>query len=193
MPGECLRWRQFHRGNAVRRWYRTDYQLLQTRRKRRQIILQPICSCNNLRRIRQLFWPTFTTLVVGGLFATLCCLVLGWWFGAEHMILMTMAPKSVTSPIAMLVAERVAFFRMRREIGYKLPKQKLARLDAFIDERRAESGIVYCAKRATVEEVCDHLRERGIAATRYHAGLTAEEREQTQRVLEKLLREVEKK
>lgn len=60
------------------------------------------------------------------------------------------------------------------------PKQKLARLDAFIDERRAESGIVYCAKRATVEEVCDHLRERGIAATRYHAGLSREEREQNQ-------------
>ena len=61
------------------------------------------------------------------------------------------------------------------------PKRKLARLDAFIDERRAESGIVYCAKRATVEEVCDHLRERGIAATRYHAGLSAAERERNQR------------
>ncbi|MEC4272912.1 DNA helicase RecQ [Adlercreutzia sp. R25] len=61
------------------------------------------------------------------------------------------------------------------------PKRKLARLDAFIDERRAESGIVYCAKRATVEEVCDHLREQGIAATRYHAGLPAAERERNQR------------
>ncbi|MBJ9977966.1 LrgB family protein [Pseudomonas sp. S75] len=61
----------------------------------------------NLRRIRQLFWPILTTLVVGGLFATLACLVLGTWFGAEHMILMTMAPKSVTSPIAMLVAEQI--------------------------------------------------------------------------------------
>ena len=61
----------------------------------------------NLRRIRQLFWPTLTTLVVGGLFATVACLLLGKWFGAEHMILMTMAPKSVTSPIAMLVAEQI--------------------------------------------------------------------------------------
>ncbi|MBC3411356.1 LrgB family protein [Pseudomonas sp. SWRI51] len=61
----------------------------------------------NLRRIRQLFWPTFTTLVLGGLFATVACVALGWWFGAEHMILMTMAPKSVTSPIAMLVAEQI--------------------------------------------------------------------------------------
>ena len=61
----------------------------------------------NLRRIRQLFWPIFTTLVVGGLFATVACLALGWWFGAEHRMLMTMAPKSVTSPIAMLVAEQI--------------------------------------------------------------------------------------
>ncbi|MDZ5604534.1 LrgB family protein [Pseudomonas sp. RP23018S] len=61
----------------------------------------------NLRRIRQLFWPTFTTLVIGGLFATIACVALGYGFGAEHMILMTMAPKSVTSPIAMLVAEQI--------------------------------------------------------------------------------------
>ncbi|WP_122662445.1 LrgB family protein [Pseudomonas viridiflava] len=61
----------------------------------------------NLRRIRQLLWPTLTTLVVGGVFATGLCLLLGWWFGADHMILMTMAPKSVTSPIAMLVAEQI--------------------------------------------------------------------------------------
>lgn len=61
----------------------------------------------NLRRIRQLFWPIFTTLVVGGVFATVAGVSLGWWFGADHMILMTMAPKSVTSPIAMLVAEQI--------------------------------------------------------------------------------------
>ena len=61
----------------------------------------------NLRRIRLLLWPTLTTLVVGGVFATGLCVTLGWWFGADHMILMTMAPKSVTSPIAMLVAEQL--------------------------------------------------------------------------------------
>jgi len=61
----------------------------------------------NLRRIRQLFWPVLTTLVVGGVFATGLCLALGTWFGTDHMILMTMAPKSVTSPIAMLVAQQI--------------------------------------------------------------------------------------
>ncbi|WP_164708386.1 MULTISPECIES: LrgB family protein [Pseudomonas] len=61
----------------------------------------------NLRRIRQLFWPTLTTLVLGGVFATGACLLLGSLLGANHMMLMTMAPKSVTSPIAMLVAEQM--------------------------------------------------------------------------------------
>jgi predicted murein hydrolase (TIGR00659 family) len=61
----------------------------------------------NLRRIRQLLWPTLTTLVVGGVFATGLCVSLGIVFGADHMILMTMAPKSVTSPIAMLVAQQI--------------------------------------------------------------------------------------
>lgn len=61
----------------------------------------------NLRRIRQLFWPTLTTLVLGGVLATASCLLIGWLLGADHMILMTLAPKSVTSPIAMLVAEQI--------------------------------------------------------------------------------------
>ncbi|NWA26601.1 LrgB family protein [Pseudomonas gingeri] len=61
----------------------------------------------NLRRIRQLFWPIFTTLVIGGTLATGLGVLLGWLFGAEPMILMTLLPKSVTSPIAMLVAEQI--------------------------------------------------------------------------------------
>ena len=70
---------------------------------------------------------------------------------------------------------------LRFSVERQEPKRKLVRLDAFIDERPAESGIVYCSKRATVEEVCAHLQERGIAATRYHAGLTSAERERNQR------------
>ncbi len=61
----------------------------------------------NLRRIRQLLWPVVITLLVGGTFATGLCVGLGWSLGADHMILMTLAPKSVTSPIAMLVAEQI--------------------------------------------------------------------------------------
>ncbi len=61
----------------------------------------------NMRRVRQVLWPTLITLFVGGLFATVLGVALAWLFGAETMILKTIAPKSVTSPIAMLVAEEM--------------------------------------------------------------------------------------
>ena len=66
------------------------------------------------------------------------------------------------------------YFDVRR------PKNKFSALAALIDERRGRSGIVYCATRVAVERVCDSLCDRGIAATRYHAGLTDEERQQNQ-------------
>lgn len=61
----------------------------------------------NMRRVRQVLWPTLISLFVGGLFATVLGVALAWFFGAETMILKTIAPKSVTSPIAMLVAEEM--------------------------------------------------------------------------------------
>ncbi|NLY13070.1 MAG: LrgB family protein [Gammaproteobacteria bacterium] len=61
----------------------------------------------NMRRVRQVLWPTLITLFVGGLFATVLGVVLAWLFGAETLILKTLAPKSVTTPIAMLVAEEI--------------------------------------------------------------------------------------
>ena len=61
----------------------------------------------NLRRIRELFGPIVVTLLVAGIFATALGMALAWAFGADEMMLMTLAPKSVTSPIAMLVAEQI--------------------------------------------------------------------------------------
>lgn len=61
----------------------------------------------NLKRIRQLFWPVLITLALGGVIATVLGMALAWVFGADRVMLMTMAPKSVTSPIAMLVAEQI--------------------------------------------------------------------------------------
>lgn len=61
----------------------------------------------NLRRIRQLLMPIVVTLLVAGVFATLFGVLLGWLMGAERLMLMTLAPKSVTSPIAMLVADEI--------------------------------------------------------------------------------------
>ena len=60
------------------------------------------------------------------------------------------------------------------------PKDKRDALLQLLSERRGKSGIVYCATRKSVEQVCGFLQEAGFAATRYHAGLDAEERRKNQ-------------
>nr|MBO2511434.1 hypothetical protein [Gammaproteobacteria bacterium] len=59
------------------------------------------------RRLRQLFRPILVTLLVGGVAATGLGVLLAWLFGGEHLMLMSLLPKSVTSPIAMLVADQI--------------------------------------------------------------------------------------
>ena len=53
-------------------------------------------------------------------------------------------------------------------------------IEEYILDHRDRSGIVYCATRKSVESVCKELRSVGISATRYHAGLTPEERSKNQ-------------
>ena len=60
------------------------------------------------------------------------------------------------------------------------PASKQGALLEVIRSRPGKCGIVYCATRKTVEEVCTFLRDQGIAATRYHAGLSPEERQRNQ-------------
>jgi ATP-dependent DNA helicase RecQ len=51
---------------------------------------------------------------------------------------------------------------------------------AFIRSRPNDSGIVYCASRKSTESVAQNLKEDGIAAKPYHAGLTNDERTKNQ-------------
>ena len=60
------------------------------------------------------------------------------------------------------------------------PTSKLAAVWQLVRERSEKSGIVYCNTRASVERVCEFLNDKGIAATRYHAGLSEEERHANQ-------------
>ncbi len=50
----------------------------------------------------------------------------------------------------------------------------------FLDGHRGDSGIIYCLTRKGVEEVCEKLIRDGFSATRYHAGLSDEERRHNQ-------------
>ena len=60
------------------------------------------------------------------------------------------------------------------------PTDKFAALMEIVRRHEGESGIVYCATRKAVEEVCERLKAEGIAATRYHAGLADDERMKNQ-------------
>ncbi len=60
------------------------------------------------------------------------------------------------------------------------PSDKILRLLELISERRDRTGIIYCSTRKNVEEICQLLCDNQIAATRYHAGLSEEERRQNQ-------------
>lgn len=62
---------------------------------------------HNLQRIRRLFWPVIITLVSGGVLSLALTLMIGWLLGADWAVLMSLAPKSVTMPIAMPVAEQI--------------------------------------------------------------------------------------
>ena len=60
------------------------------------------------------------------------------------------------------------------------PKNKDTTLIDLIKERSEKSGIVYCSTRKAVEEVCELINQNSFSATRYHAGLSENERKENQ-------------
>jgi len=59
-------------------------------------------------------------------------------------------------------------------------KNKDDQLLHYLQNHLEESGIIYCATRKNVEKVCEFLEMRGLPVTRYHAGLTPQERKENQ-------------
>ena len=60
------------------------------------------------------------------------------------------------------------------------PKDRDKTLSELLRDRYRQSGIIYCATRKNVEAVCNQLDGEGFSVTRYHAGLSAEERRKNQ-------------
>lgn len=96
------------------------------------------------------------------------------------------ATETVRQDIAQILQLRdplrvvTGFDRSNLRFEVQRPKQKLPALIELVQQRRDKAGIVYCATRKAVEEVCENLQLNGIAATRYHAGLPDEERRDNQ-------------
>ena len=71
----------------------------------------------------------------------------------------------------------------RPNIRYRItrkekPRQQLLQL--LREEHSGDAGIVYCLSRRRVDTVAQWLREKGVDALPYHAGLSAEERRRNQ-------------
>lgn len=64
--------------------------------------------------------------------------------------------------------------------GQVTKKKKLQEIINFIERRKNESGIIYCLSRKNTEEVASHLTEQGHSVAFYHAGMSNEDRENTQ-------------
>ena len=96
------------------------------------------------------------------------------------------ATETVRQDIAQILQLRdplrvvTGFDRPNLRFEVRRPKQKLPALIELVQQRRDKAGIVYCATRKAVEEVCENLQLNGVAATRYHAGLPDEERRDNQ-------------
>jgi ATP-dependent DNA helicase RecQ len=70
----------------------------------------------------------------------------------------------------------------RENITYRvIPKRNsFNQLLAFLDERKEDSGIIYCLSRKSTESLAADLKEQGFLAEAYHAGLQNDVKARTQ-------------
>lgn len=78
------------------------------------------------------------------------------------------------------VIQTTGFDRTNLRFEVESPKDKTKALLDYVQRRRMDCGIVYCITRKLVEDVCMQLVRAGYEATRYHAGLSDEERKNNQ-------------
>lgn len=69
------------------------------------------------------------------------------------------------------------YFEVRRP---KTKRDKFEELMDILSEHRGKSGIIYCSTRKTVDELYFDLLRMRVDVTRYHAGLSTEERQRSQ-------------
>ncbi|AMR31057.1 ATP-dependent DNA helicase RecQ [Mucilaginibacter sp. PAMC 26640] len=70
----------------------------------------------------------------------------------------------------------------RANITYRVnpKKNSFNQLINFLDQRKDQSGIIYCLSRKSTESLADDLKHAGFAAEAYHAGLTNETKAKNQ-------------
>ncbi len=72
------------------------------------------------------------------------------------------------------------FDRKNLYFGVASPKDRYHAVQNYVETHPDDSGIIYCLTRKAVEDVWQRLRQAGVMVTRYHAGLSDEERRRNQ-------------
>lgn len=72
------------------------------------------------------------------------------------------------------------FDRRNLYFSVEKPVDKFTTLLEYINKNKQKCGIIYCSTRKTVDEVCIKLNDQGFKATKYHAGLSDDERRENQ-------------
>ena len=72
------------------------------------------------------------------------------------------------------------FDRSSLYFGVMAPKDRYGAIRNYLECHSEDSGIIYCLTRKVVEEVSERLRQDGFGVVRYHAGLSDQERKQSQ-------------
>lgn len=73
-----------------------------------------------------------------------------------------------------------SFDRKNLSLEVRPALDRIKQIIEFIENKPAESGIIYCLSRRTTEELAQKLQQKGIKAKAYHAGLDANLRARTQ-------------
>lgn len=72
------------------------------------------------------------------------------------------------------------FDRSNLYFSVMTPKDRYGAIKNYLETHPGQSGIIYCLTRKNVEEVYERLIKDGFSVTRYHAGLSDEERRRNQ-------------
>ena len=73
-----------------------------------------------------------------------------------------------------------SFNRANISLEVRSANDRVKQIIKFINKKPTESGIVYCLSRKSTEQLASKLKQNGIDAKAYHAGLSFEERTKTQ-------------
>ena len=82
-----------------------------------------------------------------------------------------------------LVGQKVflnSFDRPNIHYSVRPRKKEKEQLLSYVQTQGNATGIIYCLSRKKTEEIAQYLKDNGFRATHYHAGLTAQEREERQ-------------